>query len=79
MDLLVETAGLPVADRSLDPAATLGDVGLDSLAFLQLQAEVSQRHGIELPDDQAQATFGDIVAFVASQAGAQDAHQEATS
>jgi acyl carrier protein len=72
MDLLVETAGLPAADRSMDPAATFTDVGLDSLAFLQLQAELSQRYGIELPDDQAHGTFGDIVASVAGHAGAQE-------
>jgi acyl carrier protein len=72
MDLLEETAGLPAADRSTDPTATLGDVGLDSLAFLQLQAEMAQRHGVELPDDHAQATFGDVVAFVAARIGAQE-------
>jgi acetyl-CoA carboxylase biotin carboxylase subunit/minimal PKS acyl carrier protein len=72
MDLLVATAGLPAADRSMDPTATLTDVGLDSLAFLQLQSELSQRYGIELPDDLAACTFGDIVASVAGHTGAQE-------
>jgi acyl carrier protein len=65
MDLLVAKAGLPGADRSDDPGHTFADVGLDSLAFLQLQSELKDRYGFELPDDRAQTyTFGEIVADV---------------
>jgi minimal PKS acyl carrier protein len=65
MTLLVAKAGLPSADRTDDPRKTLADVGLDSLAFLQLQSELTDRYGFELPDDRAQAyTFGEIVADV---------------
>jgi len=64
MDILVRKAGLPPADRTDDPAATLDDVGLDSLAFLQLQAELQEWYGFELADDRPQQTFGEIVAQV---------------
>jgi minimal PKS acyl carrier protein len=65
MDVLVRLAGLPQEARSGDANHTFSDVGLDSLAFLQLQAELQGRYGFELPDDRPQAyTFGDIVALV---------------
>jgi acyl carrier protein len=71
MDILVEASGLPEGDRSMEPADSFGDVGLDSLAFLQLQAELSQRYGFEMPDERAECTFGEIVAVVAEFLGAQ--------
>jgi acetyl-CoA carboxylase biotin carboxylase subunit len=61
MDILVHKAGLPAADRTDDPAATLADIGLDSLAFLQLQTELQDGHGIELADDRPQQTFGELL------------------
>jgi aromatase len=65
MDVLVQTAGLPPEARTGDPARTLADVGLDSLAFLQLQSEVQLRYGVELPDGPLKdATFGEMVAAV---------------
>jgi acyl carrier protein len=65
MDILVRRAGLPEDARSGDANQTFTDVGLDSLAFLQLQVELQERYGFELPDDRPQAyTFGDIVASV---------------
>jgi acyl carrier protein len=67
MDILVATAGLPEADRSDDPDAGFGDIGLDSLAFLQLQTELAERYGFEMADDQAELTFSEIVAVVAAQ------------
>jgi acyl carrier protein len=65
MDILVSKAGLPRSGRTADPQQRFADVGLDSLAFLQLQTELSDRYGFEMPDDRAQEyTFGEIVAFV---------------
>ena len=67
MDVLVQRAGLPGSARTDDPTATFADVGLDSLAFLQLQTALQLRYGFELLDDRAQQyTFGDIVALVNS-------------
>ena len=65
MDVLVQGAGLPTAARTRDAAATLADVGLDSLAYLQLQTELVVRYGIEIPDGRRQhCTVGEIVRYV---------------
>jgi acyl carrier protein len=68
MTLLVTKAGLPPEARTGDPGATFDDVGLDSLAFLQLQAELQDRYGFELPDDRpGEYTFGQITTYVCDQ------------
>lgn len=65
MTLLVTKAGLAPQARTDNPQWTFSDVGLDSLAFLQLQAEVQSRYGVELPTDNPLAfSFGEIVAHV---------------
>jgi acyl carrier protein len=70
MTMLVTKAGLPSQERTADPHATFADVGLDSLAFLQLQAELQDRYGFELPDDRAGAyTFGEITGYVSDRLG----------
>jgi acyl carrier protein len=70
MTLLVTTVGLPPQARTADPGATFADVGLDSLAFLQMQAELQDRYGFELPDDRVGAyTFGEITGYVSERLG----------
>lgn len=65
MALLIAKAGLPAQARTDNPQWTFADVGLDSLAFLQLQAELQGLYGVQLPTDQAQSyTFGQIVSQV---------------
>jgi minimal PKS acyl carrier protein len=65
MQLLVTKVGLPAQSRTDDPGQTFGDLGLDSLAFLQLQSELQALYGFELPDDRPLAyTIGEIVAAV---------------
>ncbi|GIF52176.1 minimal PKS acyl carrier protein [Asanoa ferruginea] len=65
MSLLVSKVGLPKDMRTEDPAKTFGDLGLDSLAFLQLQSELQGLYGFELPDDRPLAqTVGDITAEI---------------
>jgi acyl carrier protein len=65
MTLLVARVGLPPRATTTDPAVTFDDVGLDSLAFLQLQAELQDRFGCELPDDQPRSyTFAEITEYV---------------
>ncbi len=66
MDLLVVKVGLPRADRTDDPGKTLTDIGLDSLAYLQVQTELEEGYGVS-PDDSAPEhdhTLGDLVALV---------------
>jgi minimal PKS acyl carrier protein len=65
MQLLVTKAGLPAPARTDNPLRTFGDLGLDSLAFLQLQSELQTLYGVELPDDSPLSyTVGEIVAEV---------------
>lgn len=65
MDLLVQKVGLPAAERREDPSATFADFGLDSLAFMELQAQLDTRYGVELPDDRPDAyTMNEITAVV---------------
>ena len=65
MTLLITKAGLPPSARHAEPDATFDDVGLDSLAFLELQAELQDRYGVELPDESPCAyRLGEIAAYV---------------
>ena len=72
MTLLTKKAGLPVAAHTDDLSARFSDVGLDSLAFLEMQTALMDAYGIEMPDDQTEHyTFGEIVDVVQSQFAAQ--------
>jgi minimal PKS acyl carrier protein len=65
MDLLTSTVGLPATMRTDDPGLSFADLDLDSLAFLQMQIQLSESYGFELPDDRPQAyTLGEIVEHV---------------
>ena len=66
MDLLSQKAGLPPEAHTADPDARFADIGLDSLAFLNMQTELHDRYGTEMPDDTpGRYTLGEIVATVA--------------
>ncbi|CUU53568.1 minimal PKS acyl carrier protein [Parafrankia irregularis] len=65
LGFLVEQAGLPPEDRPADLDVTFTDIGLDSLAYLQLQAEVQARFDVELPNEAPEGlTLADIMATV---------------
>jgi minimal PKS acyl carrier protein len=69
MDLLVASVGLPPSARTDDPHKTFEDIGLDSLAFLQLQVELEDRFGCPVdensrPEDHV---LGDLVDLVNAQ------------
>ncbi|WP_225839720.1 acyl carrier protein [Streptomyces sp. NK08204] len=64
MEILVVKAGLPRSAVTDDPSATLSDVDLDSLAHLQVRAEIEDRYGIELGEEYANANFGELVRLV---------------
>jgi minimal PKS acyl carrier protein len=65
LDFLVEEAGLPPADRPGDLGVTLLDIGLDSLAYLQLSAQVAGSFGVDLPAEMPEDyTLAEILATV---------------
>jgi minimal PKS acyl carrier protein len=65
MDLLVQTVGLPQHRRTSRTELSLSELGLDSLAFLELHGQLAQRFGVELSQDHAdRCTVGDVLAAV---------------
>jgi len=64
IDLLVAETGMAHESGLASSESKLADFGLDSLAFLQLQAVVDDRFGTELPDDLVDASLGQILASI---------------
>jgi minimal PKS acyl carrier protein len=65
MDILVGQVGLPASARTDDSDVTLTDLGLDSLAYLQLQVALEARYGLDLPGAGPRPyPVGEIVAMV---------------
>jgi acyl carrier protein len=66
-----EVREILVADTGVAREALLGqdtkpleDLGLDSLANLQLQSSIDRRYGVELPDDALSMSVAGLVAFI---------------
>ena len=51
--ILVERVGLPEDSVTNDPEASFEDMGLDSLAFVEIQLAVQQQYGFSIPDEDA--------------------------
>jgi acyl carrier protein len=64
--LLIRCADLPAGLVLDDPAASLIDLGVDSVALVALQAELRQRYGIRLDESALPhlETAGGTVAYV---------------
>lgn len=52
-DILVNRVGLPAEDVVDDPTATFDAMGLDSLAFVEVQLAMQQQYGFAIPDEDA--------------------------
>lgn len=64
--LLVERVGIDPGDARNDGGTTFEELGLDSLGFMEIQADMEQRYDIEVTADDADGivTLDDAVAFV---------------
>ena len=64
--ILVDRVGLNEADVPDDPDATFESMGLDSLAFVEIQLAMQQEYGFTIPDEDAEAitTMGQAVEYV---------------
>jgi len=64
-DILINRVGLRESDILSEPSATFDDMGLDSLAFVEIQLEMEQRYGFRIPDEDAHAitTVGDAIDY----------------
>jgi acyl carrier protein len=64
--ILVERVGMNEADVPDDPDATFDSMGLDSLAFVEIQLAMQQEYGFTMPDEDAEQiqTMGEAVQYV---------------
>lgn len=63
-EILVSRTGLAADAVSDQPYATLVDLGLDSLAVLELQAEAARRFGVEIPESAIEMSIAGLVAHI---------------
>jgi acyl carrier protein len=64
--ILVDRVGMPEADVKDDPALTFDEMGLDSLAFVEIQLAMQQEYDITVEDEDAEQihTMGEAIDFV---------------
>jgi acyl carrier protein len=64
--ILVDRVGLPESDVKDDPETTFDDMGLDSLAFVEVQLAMEQEYGITVADEDAESihTVGEAIDYV---------------
>jgi acyl carrier protein len=64
--ILVDRVGLPEENVVNDPDATFEDMGLDSLAFVEIQLAIQQEYGFTIPDEDAEklTTVGQGIEYV---------------
>ena len=63
-NILVNRIGVP-EDTINDPSQSFEDLGLDSLAFVEIQLAIQQDYGFEIPDEDAHeiTTVGQAIAY----------------
>ncbi|HXG12484.1 MAG TPA: acyl carrier protein [Gemmataceae bacterium] len=64
-NILVNRVGLPEDKVVNDPQVRFEDLGLDSLAFVEIQLAVQQQYGFSIPDEDAHGihTIGEAIAY----------------
>jgi acyl carrier protein len=64
--ILVDRVGVPEENVVNDPNATFEDMGLDSLAFVEIQLAIQQEYGFTIPDEDAEklTTVGQGIEYV---------------
>lgn len=64
--ILTGRIGVDEADIPDDPDTTFDDIGLDSLAIMELQLEVEQRYGVRVPEEDAEKirSFREAVDYI---------------
>ena len=64
--ILVDRVGLNEADVVDDPDASFEDMGLDSLAFVEVQLAMQQEYGFSIPDEDAEkiTRVGEAIEYV---------------
>lgn len=62
--ILVKKVGLAPATLAGNPEGSLEELGLDSLAVLELQIVITKQYGVEIPDESGELNVGEIVDFI---------------
>jgi acyl carrier protein len=64
--ILVDRVGLDESDVKDDPKATFDEMGLDSLAFVEIQLAMEQEYGFTIADEDAERilTVGEAIDYV---------------
>jgi acyl carrier protein len=64
--ILVDRVGLADEDVKDDPSTTFDDMGLDSLAFVEIQLAMEQEYDFTISDEDAENihTVGEAIAYV---------------
>ena len=65
-NILVNRVGLPEDAVPEDPNVSFEDLGLDSLAFVEIQLAMQQEYGFDIPDEDATGidTVGAAIEYV---------------
>lgn len=74
-DILVANCGLDADAAARAPAASLEELGMDSLALLELSAVVADRWQVQIPEQAGQLSIAGVAELVARQAD-QPGHTE---
>ena len=63
--ILVDRVGVPEENVVNDPDASFEDMGLDSLAFVEIQLAIQQEYGFTIPDEDADqiTTMGEAIEY----------------
>jgi acyl carrier protein len=64
--ILVDRVGLPEADIPDDLSTTFDELGLDSLAFMEIALAVEQEYGFQVEEEDAEriTTLGEALDYV---------------
>jgi acyl carrier protein len=64
--ILVDRVGLAEANVTDDPEVTFDEMGLDSLAFVEVQLAMEQEYGFTIADEDAERiqTVGEAIDYV---------------
>ena len=77
-NILVDRVGIPEAEIGDDLNTTFDDIGLDSLAFVEIQLAVQQEYGFSIDDHEAQqiSTFREAIDFTNAKLQEQGAQEQ---
>jgi len=74
-NILVNRIGVPEDAVRDDPSLTFDELGLDSLAFVEIQLAMQQEYGFTIPDEDADkiTTMGEAIEYTNNRLREQEA------